>query len=484
MSDRYAGFWKAVYERGKLINPDLKITTFFYWAIYHAPLGKVDLSDNFFGEFVQWMCKAMWFPMPEDAYNNLKKQWMGWKKTGVLMGYRPNYFWGGYVLPFLSMHQAGEFLKFTVKNGSVGWAGDRLFDDWAIKGPMFYVHMRLLNKPEMNIDDVLAEYYSAFGPAAPQVKAYFDYWEKFSHQVVEKYSWPLYALPQIVKAPNIYKPEVFTSAEKFLVKALIAARKDVRPEFAERVKFLALGLEHAKLTMSFVALLDSGKVNLSDRKRFESTQKAWKKLQSFRNKYKSIPFVDLKHHGHMEKRFIKDLKKLDQGFAQMKNGASKNTPWGEWLFRTDPKNKGVRNNWQAAAFNAKDWKPIKVPARWTQTWVKSYLGYGWYRTSFKVPADWAGKQINLHFRGVGEQAWVYVNGKLAGEHSTKSTKLGPAKLCNEPFTVKIASKLLKYGAENTLVVRVHALGYKSGIHQPIIGNSPHPEKWLPLPVRK
>jgi len=485
LADRYADFWKAVYERAKHVNPDVKITTLFYWQTFHAPLGVVDLSENFFGTFVPWMRKSMWFPMPADALRDIEEQWLGWKKTGISLAYRPNYFWGGYVLPFLSTRQAGEFLKFTLQHGSVGWKGDSLFGDWAIKGPMLYMHMRLLNKPEMTIDDIRAEYFSAFGPAAPQVERYFDYWEEFSHQVVNKYSWPKWGLPQLIDAPHIYNTEAFAPAAMFLDTAIAAARQHPRAEYTERVEFLRLGLEHARLAMTFLALLNDGEVVLHDRKRFETTQQAWRAMQAFRKRHEQLPFADLKHAASLEKRYLKRIETLEQDFDEVKKAPPKETPnpWSEWRFRTDPDNCGLDKGWQTVTFDAEAWKPIKVPAHWSRTWAGGYLGYGWYRTTFRVPAEWVGQQVNLNFGGVDEQAWVYINGKLVGEHTVKFTGLGPAKLWKKPFTIEVVPAHLRYGAENTLVVRVHASVSNGGIHKPVVGHAPHPEDWRPLPAR-
>jgi len=45
-----------------------------------------------------------------------------------------------------------------------------------------------------------------------------------------------------------------------------------------------------------------------------------------------------------------------------------------------------------------------------------YTGYGWYRKSIDVPAEWAGKRLFLEFDGAFQDAEVFVNGKAAGRH--------------------------------------------------------------------
>ena len=67
----------------------------------------------------------------------------------------------------------------------------------------------------------------------------------------------------------------------------------------------------------------------------------------------------------------------------------------------------------------------------------------WYRKTFKVPATASGKLVRLQFDGVDYFSTIWLNGEKLGDHE------GAA----EGFLFD-ASKLLKYGAENTLVVKV------------------------------
>ncbi len=482
LADRYADFWRDVAGRAKRVNPEATSAAFLYWQTFHAPLGDVQLDGDFVGEFVPWLGKAMWFPMPDDWLQHVRKQWLDWRHTGLVMGYRPNYFHGGYTLPFLSTWQAGDFFKFVCENGAVGFYGDSLFGQWANKGPMLYMHMRLLKNPNLSIGEIRSEYFSAFGPAAGAVERYFDYWEDFSRRVVEKYSWPKWDLPQLTSAPGIYTPEVFLPAAALLDEALAVAKKDAQPEFAERVRFLGLGLEHARLSMEFLSHIDvDGAVVLNDQKRFEATKAAWNRLRAFREEHKQIPFDAIDQVSNWEKK-LKNLDALDKVFAAVKTALLGSSPWSPWMFRADRENRGVNENWQRVDFVAKDWKPVKVPSGWSRTWVSDYTGYGWYRCLFKVPMEWGGEAINLEFGGVDEQAWVYVNGELIGEHTIASTGLTISKLWDQPFTVEIPARVLKPGAENTLVVRVHNAFMDGGIHKPVSGYVPHPEKWRPLPA--
>ncbi|MEN9935075.1 MAG: hypothetical protein RLZZ387_1654 [Chloroflexota bacterium] len=111
---------------------------------------------------------------------------------------------------------------------------------------------------------------------------------------------------------------------------------------------------------------------------------------------------------------------------------------GAWQFRTDP-------HANLAADAPGSWRTVTVPAPWQSHAddLRDYQGVAWYRRGFEVPADWSGSALVLHFGAVDYYAEVYVNGRLAGEHTGGYL----------PFDLDI-SALVRYGAENELTVRV------------------------------
>jgi len=111
---------------------------------------------------------------------------------------------------------------------------------------------------------------------------------------------------------------------------------------------------------------------------------------------------------------------------------------GMWEYAIAPKD--------AASFPGKQGE-IRVPYP-----IQSYLSgvrkqvYGdqslWYRRTFTVPAGWSDQQVQLNFGAVDWQCWVYVNGKLAGEHFGGY----------DPFSFQIGHHLKAGG--NEIIVKV------------------------------
>ena len=486
-TDRYVTFWKRVYDLAVKRNPDIKIVTLLYWQTFRAPQGDVKLNKNFIGLFTPWTGRMMYMPMPEKSLEEMKRQWQGWKRTGMTLYLRPNYHHGSLSMPFFSIRQAGEFIKYTAREGSEGCYFDSLCGHYGVQALPIYMHFRLMANPDLEIDDIQAEFCSGFGPAAEAVSRYFDYWEKYSSQIVNgSERFPVWGGRYYNLVARLYTPKVFKPAEAILSEAMKAARKSANPGYAARVEFLQKGLKHARLIAHLMTTLQwNGKKlepPLTDRAKFKASQKAYDSLLAFRRANEHLPIADLRSAFRMS--WLGDLASLSKDFDDVKQVAPQvaPTPFSEWRFRKDPDNRGIQEKWFRTDTDLADWKAIKVPAFWEDS-IGGYLGYGWYRTTFTVPEKWRGERLALDFGAVDEQAWVYVNGSLAGEHTAKSTGMEAGKLWDKPFSIPIDPALIHYGKENTLVVRVHNYLAAGGIHKPVVGHAPHPEQWRPLPAK-
>ncbi len=73
-------------------------------------------------------------------------------------------------------------------------------------------------------------------------------------------------------------------------------------------------------------------------------------------------------------------------------------------------------------------------------------GGAWYRRSFEVPREWAGRSVTLRFGSANYVADAWLNGQWLGYHEGGST----------PFAFDIGQAML-VGAENVLAVRVHTI---------------------------
>ncbi len=99
------------------------------------------------------------------------------------------------------------------------------------------------------------------------------------------------------------------------------------------------------------------------------------------------------------------------------------------------------------------WGLISVPGT-TNAPPDGVEGGAWYRRTFDVPADWAGRAITLRFGSANYVADVWLNGSWLGYHEGGAT----------PFAFDV-SPAVEVGAANVLSVRVHTipLGTRSDV---------------------
>jgi hypothetical protein len=248
VSDRYAHFWLGIQQRAAKTDPTATVIGYAYFNYFQAPTGGIKLNPNI---LLGYCPSGGFFPRSQDEHEWMKQQWDGWHATGARLFMRTNHLLDGYCMPFIFAHQFADVFRHAVSHGMVATDFDSLTGEWATQGPNLYVATRLHVRPEASADEVLAEYYAAFGPAAVLVKRYFDYWEDYTTsnrkrlteamETLQASRWRSWAKTAHV----VFPPECFSPAETMLAEAGKAAASD--QEAATRVEFLKLGLLHAKL---------------------------------------------------------------------------------------------------------------------------------------------------------------------------------------------------------------------------------------------
>src|SRR6266480_4866544 len=94
-----------------------------------------------------------------------------------------------------------------------------------------------------------------------------------------------------------------------------------------------------------------------------------------------------------------------------------------WQTIADDQNKNAFNGFERTDFNDTRWKRVDVPYNWDE--YEGYRrmrhgnhhGYAWYRKTFTLRSQSAGKRYFLFFEGVGSYATVWLNGKQVGYHA-------------------------------------------------------------------
>ena len=131
-----------------------------------------------------------------------------------------------------------------------------------------------------------------------------------------------------------------------------------------------------------------------------------------------------------------------------------------WKIATDDDAQGHTRNWFKPEFDDRSWTDIAIAKAWEPQGI-SHDGFAWYRGTFTAPAKPARfNAAELLFEGVDECAWVWLNGVYIGDHDLGLDGW------NLPFSLDV-TKLLKWGDDNQLTVRVHDSTMAGGIWKPI-----------------
>jgi len=178
-----------------------------------------------------------------------REQFAAWSKLAERVVWRPNT--GSPAgwqqgLPDLSIAQTVEDLKFVAAHGCIGIYIDSVWEHWATQGPQYYVMAQLIWDPSRDGQDVLDDYYArAFGPAADEVRGYFELLEQARMAYVDRHGYATGALD----LPRLYTADLLDRGERRLQRAAekVQGVQDVAPVYRRRVAFVEAGLAYTRL---------------------------------------------------------------------------------------------------------------------------------------------------------------------------------------------------------------------------------------------
>ena len=249
-SERYARFYKTLYELASKYDPSVRIYGYAY-SNYINPPRLFTLPENVFVGFV---------PSPKLPYDKKSRTEVlgfidGWRKSGCTLNYRPNLL-DGYAMPEdISTDYFAEFQAMrAAKMKSIDIDGPNV--SFSTQGPYLYILGRMMVHPEWSLERLKDEYYSAFGPAKDAVRDYWEFWNRYAldnaemfHEIPRRYN-PIrhsmfFGFHYAFYAHHLFPRSKLEEAIPYLKKAM-SATKNCTDE-ARRVQFLMAGLKHAIL---------------------------------------------------------------------------------------------------------------------------------------------------------------------------------------------------------------------------------------------
>ena len=455
-SERYAHFYKALYELAAETDPSVRVYGYAY-SNYVNPPRLLKLPENVCISFVPGPLLPYDAASREKVLGNIRK----WQEVGCTLNYRQNIY-DGYAMPedILTDYYAEfqEMRKAHMKAVDV----DGPNKSFATQGPFLYALSRLMVRPELSLEKLRDEYYSAFGPAKDAVAAYWEFWNRYAlenadlfHEVPKKYN-PLrhsifFGFHYAFYAHRLFPQDLLERGSALLDKAFVAAKDS--PDDLRRLEFLRSGLEHAKLCSKACEVFaapdsptDRRLAVLREVKGFRET-----KLPKWAS---DVPqFAQNAAHNEM----------IAWTFNSFDPSMIVKLPL-RWKLKLDPKDEGFALGYAKAGFDDSSWGDISVESHLEKQDVEPGYKYAWYRTSVDVPAKFKGCRAVAYFRGVDEGCRIFLNGEAAGKFDY-NPGVDPG-TWNRPMEFDVTT-WLRPGERNVFSVKLINEIANGGIWQPV-----------------
>ncbi len=457
LTDRYVYLTNAVARLAREHDPEAGAVMYAYNPTEEAPR-RERLEPNVAVGMV---------PTTADL-DRLREYYDSWADAGATTTFtRPNLllYFHTMAIPLGDERQMFDVLQLAIEHGAVTADYDSLTGTWPVSGMSDYILARAMSDPQKPFEYWEDHYCAAFGPAAADVKRYHRFWREEVwekrlqpdlNEIATRGKYYNFARGLMWSLGDYYRAEDFDQAGAILREA---AANDLPAPQRRLLDRLILANEHARLTFDAItarglerftpasALLDFRKQHRDD------LPFGWLGLFATETRFGDITAL----------KIAENLKEYPLPWAQTALA---------WRFKLDPDEVGLDEKWQELPYaEMTDWELMRTDFLWENPYknspypsdelrarLKDYDGIGWYATEQSIPEELAGRDIYLYFGAVDESCWVYVNGRLAGEHIFDRPNDW-----NTPFEIRIDPFLDPAGGRQRFTVRVEDRSGAGGI---------------------
>lgn len=246
LSDRFVRFYSEVARIVARELPDRNIGAYAYHH-YTTPPIHAELHPNVVIGFVT----AMRMYVNEDLREKMRADWGRWAAKADQLFLYSNSTYALNAFPSVYVRRLADDLRFYAENGIVFAQYDCVTGHWGTNGLNYYVLARLLWDPWQDVDGLVEEYCVAgFGPAAGQVRRYFEEIERITTAVAGERD-----RPGAETMARYYSDESVAGLSAMLDAAGRAAAGDAA--IRARIGFLRQGLEYAPICRDYMRARDA-----------------------------------------------------------------------------------------------------------------------------------------------------------------------------------------------------------------------------------
>ena len=181
MTDRVFEFMNRVAERVSEVYPDKLLSTYAY-SCYTRPPVRVKPHPN----LLVLSVAGNYANASNDSI--VESNLAAWSSFGNKVMWRPNAHMGFRVpAPDNFARKMFSDISLLAENGVFGFDFDSMYNEWATKNLSYYMSAKAQFNPDrLDFDSLVDDYCLAgFGPAAKQIRAYFDAVERFTMAAAE-----------------------------------------------------------------------------------------------------------------------------------------------------------------------------------------------------------------------------------------------------------------------------------------------------------
>lgn len=309
MSDRYAKFWLALQQEAESRGHSDATVLGYAYANYRFP--PVAMQNQLNDRIILAIVPGFRFPWTDELRQDAREQWDGWHDTGAGLYLRPNYILDGHNFPIFYADKLGEDFYRSYHRGMMGTDFDSLNGQYATQGPTLYMLARIhrmagkghpadfdfevpvdlqdlsilverwLNSCDYPqwcdgidldkngqvdlgdfgvfaeqwqgdvVQNILDEFYGAFGPAEAAIRDYFGYLQDLSDNT----TFSAWYAAWYLDADEMFTPAVMSQLRAKMTVAVGAAVGNA--DAVAKVDFLEKGLTNVEKTLAAQAAWDT-----------------------------------------------------------------------------------------------------------------------------------------------------------------------------------------------------------------------------------
>ncbi len=237
-SDRWFTFVNAVAKGVRAKHPDKFLGCFAYAGVELPPLKIERMEPNVFVDLTQ--DTAQYF---DPAYRKVDYDLIrAWQAKCTRVG-KYDYYGLGALAPRYFPHLLAQDLKAVHKMGVRAFHSE-VYPYWATMGPLLYVAGRTLWDVNQDPDRLLDEFFAAFGPAAKEMRAFYQAHESaWMSQKTGKWFGGIGSAQEQIA---FYTPDRVAAAGAHLARAEALAGDDA---VRARIRFIARGYAYADVLL-------------------------------------------------------------------------------------------------------------------------------------------------------------------------------------------------------------------------------------------